>query len=499
MSFNKEEEAPTPVDVAMSSTPAAGEFSSNAKKDGLSASRIFVVMIVGLLTAILIVLITQKDDSSFNAFASSTATDSSVTHSPSSSSSSTASPSTAASSLREFITSESEVDRICQGTGASLRLIYKTTRDPRQSDPKSAWQQWDVTVGESLCCNDWSFVQCRLQGLQCAACQSRNRTRPGMCSTVSPNALLLQDKEECSKIQSRTLPDLMEECEAAGGTVQTSEEVMLHGVWDDNVYTPVSRSEKGLVAKCVADHSSQDSLQQVGIICGVCETYTYDYSVGTYIQREDCRVLNPTYPICDTGIGDGEQYEQYVQGQMTPMVTSDTINDLLSWCQVEEIAYHVTRVHPGKYGDGNELELYAYCGTTRGDLSLMNLFGVNCGHCESGKLVPTGRCNGMDADLLEWESKCSTRIQVDAKKECSNSEYNENYGLFYPQVTNIGEYDGNITRAVLVCCYNDHTYCGEGAYWTGLFCGECIGKKYVPYKNCSAPGIADLEEYSPCA
>ena len=495
---NKEEEddallcAPTPIDIEKSACSglAEGESSANVKDtkkwDGLSAFRIFVVfgclLIVGLLTAILVVLVTQKGDTSVDPLSSTTAA---------------ASTSSTSSSLREFIGSESDVDRICEE--ASLRLTYETTRTV---------QHWEVVVKESLCCDDWSDVDCHVLGLQCAECQSKNLTKSGKCSKAEANALLLQGTEECAKVQSRTLPDLMQECameqcsklqshtlsdllqecEAAGGTVQTFEETILHSGAGYSP-SPNHKGQKGLVAKCVMDHPSQQAeLQQVGVVCGVCETWEWNVGYASYIQREDCRVLAPTYPTCDTcttgGGGEGSQ------GQGTPMITSETINDLLSLCQADELAYRVTRVHPRKYGDGNELELNAYCNSI-GDFYLMPLFGVNCGHCESGQFVPSGRCNGVEANLLESEAKCSTYVQTDVEKECQP----EGYGGGGSQMGYIGEYGGNLTRAVLVCCSGSKCP-GDNVELSGLFCGECVGQEYVPYRNCSRTGML---EYSTCS
>ena len=54
------------------------------------------------------------------------------------------------------------------------------------------------------------------------------------------------------------------------------------------------------------------------------------------------------------------------------------------------------------------------------------------------------------------------------------------------QVGPIGAYDGNITKAVLLCCSSSN--CPGNTELSGLFCGECTGPEwldYVPYRNCS--------------
>ena len=396
------------------------------------------LVIIGLLTAILVVVATRNDRNEND-----------------SSSSSSSSP-FSRSSEREFIGSTSEVDRICGGDpGASLRLTYATTRN---------MNRWEVTVSESLCCNDWTDPECHILGLTCAECLGNGTLdQTGHCSNIQ-SANSLQDFGMCRIIQQRTLVDFVQECETIGGTVQAKEEMIVHG----RMYSQDHKGQKGLVAKCVDAKLGLvwPSEAGAGIVCGTCEEAEWETNRANYMEREDCRVLNPTYPTCG-------------QKQGAPMITSETINDLLLLCEADEINYQVTRVHPLKYGDGNERELNAYCNTI-GDFSMIPLVGVTCGHCDNGEFVASGRCSGVDLNKLESKALCSTYVQTDIEKECQPGDGGGS------QVGPIGAYDGNITKAVLVCCSSSN--CPGNTELSGLFCGECTGPEwldYVPYRDCS--------------
>lgn len=271
----------------------------------------------------------------------------------------------------------------------------------------------------------------------------------------------------------------MKECSKAGGTVEAVEETVIH-----KSSIQLEAAVKGLVAKCSQADESATWAQEIGVVCGTCESS--DWGASNYIERVDCRALDPVYPTCANGIGGAVG---------APMITSDSINDLLALCRPDEINYLAMRVQPKKYGDGNEIELNAYCNNI-GDFSLLPKFAVTCGHCENNTFVSSDLCKGVDPVILESEAKCFTYVQLDVEQECQPGDGGAS------EVGFIGEYGGNITRAVLMCCSSSN--CPGETTLSGLYCGECSGpgwQEYVPYenRNCSGYLLDFFSGMSPCS
>lgn len=447
-----EEQAPDAA--AASATTRDGNVRRVSLRDALNA--LGCLAVVGLLAGVLAVLVQIRDAGGIatTGGASSSAT------SPTSGGH-RGGPKTP----REFLGSLDDVLRVCGGGvggGSSQRQTVETSRQ---------MYLWNATVRETLCCDDWSDSECHILGLKCAECNDYGNgndgdfTVTGECSDESLSVV-------CGQVWGQTLPDLTKDCKGAGGTVAAFEEPILHRRKDYEDSKP--KEQLGLVARCSTSQGEVDDVLGF-VVCGSCEDSTYGTGLSNYVEREDCRALTLTYPTC--GGGSTGNYNG------APMVTSADVQDLLKLCGADEVGYMATRVHPRKYGDGNEIELYAHCSTI-GDYSMIPFYGVACGHCDGKNqtFVPSGRCGGIDPEILKGASKCYDYMpQTNLTAACREGDgVNAQMGF-------VGEYGGNLTKAMLLCCGSSDN-CAGGSEYSGLFCGECVGegwREYVPYRNCS--------------